>query len=141
MSEIKIRSTSVPEGRLNFSDAVNRIEELPESQQKLLGRIAAVGNSKTKTHTAHPGADVDALVDAGMILESPGKSKKTVILRISEAFSGKNVHYYLHRKFDNMELYDDKTDEFISVPLLETDLPDDLATAELIKRGYYVRKS
>lgn len=140
MSEAKIRSTSVPEGRLNFSEALDRIEMLPESQQKLLARVSAVGNSKSKTHTAHPGPDVDALVGAGMVLESPGKSKKTVILRISEAFSGKNIHYYLHRKYDAMELYDPEADEFISVPLLDTELPDDLATAELIKRGYYKRK-
>jgi len=139
MDSYNIRSTSVPEGRLKFSDAIDAIETLDEPAQLLLARVAAVSDSKTKTHTAHPGEEVDTLVNAGMVIKSPGKSKRTVILRISEAFSGRNVHYYLHRKFDSMELYDPDKDEFISVPLLETDLPDDLATMELIKRGYYRR--
>lgn len=41
----------------------------------------------------------------------------------------RNVHFYLHRKFG--------VDEFSGFPLLETILPDDAITAQLIKRGYY----
>ena len=52
----------------------------------------------------------------------------------------KNVHLYLHRKYDVYVDYDMTHWELDGVPLLETQLPDDAITAQLIKRGYYQPK-
>lgn len=56
-------------------------------------------------------------------------------------FSGiapiRNIHYYLHRKYDTYSVSDPGHWALKSVPLLETKLPDDAVTDQLIKRGYY----
>lgn len=58
---------------------------------------------------------------------------------IPTKYSAKNIHFYLHRKYDS-ELFYDEDMNFIEIPLLDTDLPDDFITDQLIKRGYYVKK-
>jgi len=55
---------------------------------------------------------------------------------IPNRFSRRNIHYYLHRKYDYFEYFDD---DFKLIPLLETSLPEDKVTDELIKRGFYSR--
>lgn len=45
----------------------------------------------------------------------------------------------IHRKYDEETLFDVESGDLIGRRLLDSDLPDDNATAELIKRGYYRR--
>lgn len=56
---------------------------------------------------------------------------------IPNHFSRRNIHYYLHRKFDSDESFFDNN--ISTIPLLKTWLPEDKVTDELIKRGYYCR--
>ena len=59
-------------------------------------------------------------------------------------FSGRapirSIHYYLHRKYDNYSAFDTEHSELAGLPLLETKLPDDAVTDQLMKRGYYQPK-
>ena len=55
---------------------------------------------------------------------------------IPDQVSRQNIHRYLHRKFDYTDYFDDSV---AYVPLLQTWLPEDKVTDELIKRGYYCR--
>ncbi len=57
---------------------------------------------------------------------------------VASKYSRRNIHYYLHRKYGTVEWFDGNG--FGDTPLLETDLPEDGVTAELIRRGYYRRK-
>ncbi len=67
-----------------------------------------------------------------------------VQIAIPSKYSSVKIHQYLHRKFDDQSFYNyDEGAEniiFSPVPLLETDLPDDDVTNQLIKHGYYSRK-
>ncbi len=62
-------------------------------------------------------------------------------VRIPVIYSRQQIHYYLHRKYDFERIWNGDSYDLngVSVPLLETDLPDDKVTNELIKRGYYKR--
>ncbi len=57
-------------------------------------------------------------------------------VRIPAIFSRQQIHFYLHRKYDS-EYVIDEDGSYLEVSLLETDLPDDKVTDELIKRGFY----
>ncbi len=59
-------------------------------------------------------------------------------VRISAIYSRQKIHYYLHRKYDSETIVDDDLTAR-NIPLLETNLPDDNVTDELIKRGFYKR--
>ena len=61
---------------------------------------------------------------------------RTFKVLIPNCYSRRNIHYYLHRKYDFSDYVDD---ELNSIPMLQTWLPDDKVTDELIKRGYYCR--
>lgn len=56
---------------------------------------------------------------------------------IPDKYSSVKIHWYLHRKFDEEEYFDEHSEDFITVPLLKTDLPNDDVTQQLIKHGYY----
>ena len=58
---------------------------------------------------------------------------------ISTNYTPRKIHFYLHRKFDTETYYDIKDGNMIvnEVSLLETELPNDDVTEQLIKRGYY----
>lgn len=62
-------------------------------------------------------------------------------VRIPAIHSRQQIHYYLHRKYDSDYIYDINDCDFLKVPLLETNLPDDKVTDELIKRGFYKRST
>lgn len=57
---------------------------------------------------------------------------------IPSKFRKQKIHYYLHRKYDSDNYFDEDM-SLHHVPLLETDLPDDDVTNQLIKHGYYLR--
>lgn len=60
-------------------------------------------------------------------------------VRIPAIYSRQQIHYYLHRKYDSEHILGDYYTSYEGVPLLETNLPDDKVTDELIKRGFYKR--
>lgn len=55
---------------------------------------------------------------------------------MAPAFSVQKIHYYLHRKYES-ESYLDENMSIVEIPLLDTILPDDAVTKQLIKHGYY----
>lgn len=66
----------------------------------------------------------------------------------STAHAIRNVHFYLHRKYDYVSQspeyifgfqHEDDGSDIVAHRLLESELPDDAVTNELIKRGYYIR--
>lgn len=61
----------------------------------------------------------------------------TICIAIPTKFSAQNIHNYLHRKYDTDIYYD--INGACLIPLLNTNLPNDNITIELIKRGYYTR--
>lgn len=65
-----------------------------------------------------------------------------VNVEISTKYSPQRIHFYLHRKLDNESYYEEKDGKLVvfEVSLLETKLPKDDVTEQLIKRGYYTRK-
>lgn len=64
----------------------------------------------------------------------------TICINITEKYNSHNIYSYLHRKYDNAIYYhiDDMT--YQEVALLDTELPNDSITNQLIERGYYTRK-
>lgn len=62
-----------------------------------------------------------------------------ISISIPTIYSPQQIHYYLHRKFDNETFYDENMVRQ-EVKLLETELPIDNITDQLIKRGYYIKK-
>ncbi len=56
---------------------------------------------------------------------------------ISGVFSTYKIYTYLHRKYDSDIFMDEKDMKLYEVSLLDTVLPDDDITNQLIKRGYY----
>lgn len=58
-------------------------------------------------------------------------------VRIPAIYSRQQIHYYLHRKYDSEYIFDENDGSYWEVSLLETDLPNDKVTDELIKRGFY----
>lgn len=60
-------------------------------------------------------------------------------VRIPSIYSRQQIHFYLHRKYDSECIFDINNCSFEEVSLLETNLPDDKVTDELIKRGFYIR--
>lgn len=73
----------------------------------------------------------------------PEKAKEqfgiSICVNIPAIFSSQSIHYYLHRKYETAYFYDGNIN-FTDIPLLETVLPDDHITDQLIKHGYYSRK-
>lgn len=63
-----------------------------------------------------------------------------VSVAVPSHFSRRKIHYYLHRKIDKEIIFDPESEEFVDKSLLETVLPDDDVTNQLIKRGYYTRE-
>lgn len=63
-----------------------------------------------------------------------------VSVAVPSHFSRRKIHYYLHRKIDKEIIFDSESEEFVHKSLLETVLPDDDVTDQLIKRGYYTRE-
>ncbi len=58
------------------------------------------------------------------------------VVRICKHIRRRQVHMYLHRKWDTDDYYDGNVNP-CSTPLLETILPDDAVTDLLIQYGYY----
>lgn len=71
--------------------------------------------------------------------KTKNKFGEIIYVSIPTKFRSQQIHYYLHRKLD-FEVHFDENWNFTKTPCLETDLPDDAITDQLIKRGYYTRK-
>lgn len=68
------------------------------------------------------------------------KFDKFFYITIPKKFSPQQIHFYLHRKYD-LDFYYDEDNNLKSIRLLDTVLPDDNITKQLIKRGHYSRNS
>ena len=64
---------------------------------------------------------------------------ETITVSIKQKFSARKIYFFLHRKFDYYNCFDENMN-FYQIPVLETDLADDDVTNELVKRGYYKRE-
>ena len=73
----------------------------------------------------------------------PEKAKEKfgeiISVTIPTIYSPQRIHFYLHRKFDYESFYDENMVRN-EVKLLDTELPIDNITDQLIKRGYYIKK-
>lgn len=58
-------------------------------------------------------------------------------ISIPTKFSSQNIHNYLHRKYDYDFCYSLENNDYMECRLLDTVLPNDNITDQLIKRGYY----
>ncbi len=67
------------------------------------------------------------------------KFGKNIYVSIPTKYSPTKIHYYLHRKYDYEVCVDENMKEY-KLSLLDTELPDDDVTNQLIKRGYYSRR-
>lgn len=56
---------------------------------------------------------------------------------VSGIFSAYKIHIYLHRKYDSDIFLNEEDMNLYEASLLDTVLPDDDITNQLIKRGYY----
>lgn len=79
------------------------------------------------------------------IIENASKELETctlayTVVQTCEHIRRREVHMYLHRKFDTLDYYDANAN-FKSVRLLTTILPNDDVTALLIQHGHYKRRS
>lgn len=63
-----------------------------------------------------------------------------IFVDVSPYYSKRKIHYYLHRKFDYELYFEPENGETKKIPLLQTILPVDDVTNQLIQRGYYSRK-
>lgn len=63
------------------------------------------------------------------------KYDKRILVKCSDSFNRSKLHKYLHRKYDTFDYINDNG-TWEHVPLLETVLPDDDVTTQLIKFGY-----
>lgn len=64
---------------------------------------------------------------------------KRICVSIPTQFSSRSIHYYLHRKYDSKVYYDENM-TLCEIRILDTNLPADAVTEQLITRGYYSRK-
>lgn len=73
----------------------------------------------------------------------PEKAKERfgeiISVTIPTIYGPQRIHFYLHRKFDCESFYDENM-VLHEVKLLDTELPIDNITDQLIKRGYYIKK-
>lgn len=67
------------------------------------------------------------------------KFGEIISVSIPTIYSPQQIHFYLHRKLDCESFYDENM-VLQEVRLLETELPIDNITDQLIKRGYYNKK-
>lgn len=74
------------------------------------------------------------------IIENASKELETctlsyTVVQVCEHIRRRQVHMYLHRKWDTESYFDG--DDLQDTPLLKTELPDDSVTDLLIQYGYY----
>lgn len=63
---------------------------------------------------------------------------KKICIIIPKLFRSRSIHFYLHRKYDTTYFFDEDGN-YSEIRLLNTVLPDDNITEQLVKRGYYLR--
>lgn len=140
--DFKTNKAAIPTPRkekMSLTETIDITETLSDAAQWLLLRIAIENSSEKQKRVSSLPPEVDILLEKGLIYKIPGKSDKFAILKVSENIPLRELHYYLHRKYDEETLFDVESGDLIGRRLLDSDLPDDNATAELIKRGYYRR--
>lgn len=130
-------SNAIPTPRkekATLDEEIDIIETLSEQAQKKLKDIAEKVTSKNPDVHISKNKVIDELLESGIIEES-GKTSVT----IPTQYTPRHIHFYLHRKLDNESFYDFENGVMVvcETRLLDTVLPDDKITDQLIKRGYY----
>lgn len=190
--EVKYNPDAVPIPKnecASLDNTIDIVEQLSESTQRKLLRIASNIRSTTPIYKIALSTEIEELINSGIVTEvtsekreikfgskrqisrflerehiehdknsekteleklcmeyAPEKAKEhfgeIISITIPKKFSPQNIHYYLHRKYDKESFYDEKENiiRYSQTPLLDTDLPEDNITEQLIKRGYYTRK-
>lgn len=81
-------------------------------------------------------SELEELCQQHALQKAKKKFGYAIHVSIPTKFSAQKIHSYLHRKFDS-DYYYDIYKGFIEVQLLNTVLPDDVITLQLIKHGHY----
>ncbi len=121
-------------------------ESTSQKREIKFGSKRQISQFLEKEHIDHDKNTEKAELEKLCMKYAPEKAKEEfgeiIGVTIHKKYSPQNIHYYLHRKYDKESFYDEneKVLKFTQTPLLETDLPEDNITEQLIKRGYYTRK-
>ena len=169
--------------RLPLDTIIDMVEELTEKLQRRLYSISCDCDSSVKETTELDDEELDELLQSGIIIDCPGRSKtlkfrsmrqlksdldslglpydkqlkakelkdfcsKTYYDELSKIYpvlrmvmfppeiSPRKVHQYLARKYGS-SAFDVDGENYELIPRLETSLPNDEITQQLIKRGFY----
>ena len=151
--------------KISLSETLDIVETLSQEAQHVLWNIASSTTSNNPFEHIDADEIAEELIKSGIIflkknnIEHNKSDKKNVLeelcmtvapdaaaeyfrvrhwynVRIPAIYSRQQIHFYLHRKYDSEYVFDEDGN-YLKVPLLETDLPDDKVTDELIKRGFY----
>ena len=99
--------------QLSLSDALDVIESMSSSAQRVLLDIARSISSNKPEKRAKISPDLDEIVDAGVV-EIVSLSPKSVVVRFSDKFNRSKIHKYLHRKYDFVDcLVDDENMRYV----------------------------
>lgn len=121
-----------------LSEAIDDVEKLSEPAQVFLRKTLRSLSSNNPTKKVRSCPELDEIVERGILVSE--LSGKFAIVSLAASYNLRNISHYLHRKFDDMVYFDPEEGE-VSIPLLETNLPDDSVTEQLIQRGYYNREN
>ena len=142
--------------KVSLDKTIDIVESLSEAAQRRLKEIAFITTEAKPIMSFESDVVLEELMKSGILINATKKDLERICLSklpedtkkhfgivrrykvlIPNHFSRRNIHYYLHRKFDSDEsLFDNNIS---TIPLLKTWLPEDKVTDELIKRGYYCR--
>lgn len=114
----------------------------PQNRKPNFGKkteiTALLDAEKIPHNKGHKKAELEKVCLEHIPEQTKDRFGEIMLITIPPIFSSQKIHYYLHRKFDFQANYDEYMN-ISMVPLLETVLPDDDVTEQLIKRGYYKR--
>lgn len=140
------RNVSSPTCVIDFSQSVAQLLESgiivdsePQNHKVKYGRKAEIISFLDEENISYdPKAKKDALIDICQKQALQKAEKKfgyTIQVGIPTEYSAMQIHSYLHRKFDYDYYYNFKGHG--EIQLLDTVLPDDVITKQLIKHGHY----
>ena len=122
----------------SLTSAVDYVEKLSDEAQILLKEIFFEISEKVPVCKVMMSEALEEIVDQKILKIMPpeGRERSHRVSCSGWCPKGK-VQKYLSRKFGLREIFCEESGGFEFVPALETKLPDDEVTKELIARGYY----
>ena len=140
-SEFITDSSKIPlplDERLPLESVIDLVESLPENLQRRLLDISIGCDSADHESRIYMDEEIEELLKSGIIVLKPvSKRSRKCCVALIQTITPRHVHFYLNRKYGHASYYVEDTGDLIDVPLIETKLPDDAITLQLIKRGYY----